>query len=254
MEDFDAFRVHASRAIDAVEGLVDAASQRADVVAAVRARAAQVFATQGRLYNIIVADPPWRYDNAGISGGTDAHYNSMADEDIWTLPVQGLAADDCALLMWATFPKLDIGMRTIKMWGFSYYREFTTWIKINRHKGTPVTGIGRVTRSNAEVLLLGVRGQIVQRRLQEETVGSVTLHRRGGHSEKPRSVLRDIERVWGNLPRIELFSRQRQVGWDAWGNEVTPSIAAFMQPSDARVQLRDEQDARAAEISAPGAR
>jgi N6-adenosine-specific RNA methylase IME4 len=28
----------------------------------------------------------------------------------------------------------------------------------------------------------------------------------------------------GDLPRIELFARQRSPGWDAWGNEVDSSL------------------------------
>lgn len=29
--------------------------------------------------------------------------------------------------------------------------------------------------------------------------------------------------MMGDLPRVELFARQRVPGWDAWGNEVEPS-------------------------------
>ena len=27
-------------------------------------------------------------------------------------------------------------------------------------------------------------------------------------------------RLMGDLPRIELFARQKSAGWDVWGNEV----------------------------------
>ena len=34
-------------------------------------------------------------------------------------------------------------------------------------------------------------------------------------------VIRDrIVELMGDLPRIELFARQRTEGWDCWGNEV----------------------------------
>ena len=29
----------------------------------------------------------------------------------------------------------------------------------------------------------------------------------------------------GDIPRIELFARQRVNGWDAWGNEVPEGVA-----------------------------
>ncbi len=41
-----------------------------------------------------------------------------------------------------------------------------------------------------------------------------------GHSKKPEEVRTRIVELVGNLPRIELFARQKIDGWDAWGNEL----------------------------------
>ena len=40
------------------------------------------------------------------------------------------------------------------------------------------------------------------------------------HSRKPAEVRERIVRLLGDVPRIELFARERVPGWDAWGNEV----------------------------------
>jgi N6-adenosine-specific RNA methylase IME4 len=40
------------------------------------------------------------------------------------------------------------------------------------------------------------------------------------HSRKPDCVRDRIVQLCGDLPRIELFARQRVDGWDCWGNEV----------------------------------
>jgi N6-adenosine-specific RNA methylase IME4 len=40
------------------------------------------------------------------------------------------------------------------------------------------------------------------------------------HSKKPSVTRELITRLVGELPRIELFSRNTTDGWDAWGNEV----------------------------------
>ena len=40
------------------------------------------------------------------------------------------------------------------------------------------------------------------------------------HSEKPNSARERIVKLCGDIPRIELFARQRVDGWDSWGNEV----------------------------------
>ena len=45
-----------------------------------------------------------------------------------------------------------------------------------------------------------------------------------GHSKKPDEVRHRIERLMGDVPRVELFARQYSPGWDVWGNQVNGSI------------------------------
>jgi len=40
------------------------------------------------------------------------------------------------------------------------------------------------------------------------------------HSKKPNEVRDKIVELVGDLPRIELFAREKVKGWDSWGNEV----------------------------------
>ena len=44
------------------------------------------------------------------------------------------------------------------------------------------------------------------------------------HSRKPFIVREKIVRLCGNLPKIELFAREKFEGWDHWGNEFASSI------------------------------
>ena len=58
-------------------------------------------------YNIIYADPPWQYrtySKKGQGRSAESHYPTMSIADIKALPVRSLAAKDCALFMWITFP------------------------------------------------------------------------------------------------------------------------------------------------------
>ena len=59
------------------------------------------------------------------------------------------------------------------------------------------------------------------------------------HSKKPAEARKRIVELLGDLPRIELFARQRSPGWDAWGNEVDSSLD---------MDYRREQDERIAGI------
>ena len=40
------------------------------------------------------------------------------------------------------------------------------------------------------------------------------------HSKKPDITREKIIALAGDLPRAELFARQKIPGWDVWGNEV----------------------------------
>lgn len=39
------------------------------------------------------------------------------------------------------------------------------------------------------------------------------------HSRKPDEAYELIERIYPELPKIELFARQARPGWAAWGNQ-----------------------------------
>ena len=51
-------------------------------------------------------------------------------------------------------------------------------------------------------------------------VDRLVIAKRDIHSRKPIIIKNKIVELIGDLPRIELFARQKTEGWDAWGNEV----------------------------------
>jgi N6-adenosine-specific RNA methylase IME4 len=40
------------------------------------------------------------------------------------------------------------------------------------------------------------------------------------HSEKPQQVHEGLERLYGDVRRLELFGRRERPGWKVWGNQV----------------------------------
>ena len=168
-------------------------------------------------YSVIYADPPWSYRNKGTRAAADNHYQTMSLPDIQALPVQDIAADDCALFLWATFPMLQEAMDTILAWGFEYKTAAVVWAKINRRFPSWFWGVGNWTRSNAEVCLLATRGKPKR---ASASVHSLVVSPVGRHSEKPVEARARIVKLMGDVPRIELFARERVDDWDAWGNEV----------------------------------
>ena len=53
-----------------------------------------------------------------------------------------------------------------------------------------------------------------------KAVRQLIISKRQEHSKKPDEVRDRIVELCGDLPRIELFARQRVEGWDCWGDEV----------------------------------
>ena len=177
-------------------------------------------------YNIIYADPPWSYKDKRdkhprMCGGAISHYNTMSIEQIKSLPIKDLAADNCMLFLWVTFPNLQEGLDVIKAWGFTYKTLGFSWIKTNKNNGKPFFGIGYYTKSNCEVCLIGVKGKPIK---VSNSVSSVVISPRQEHSKKPDQIRDKIVELCGDVPRIELFARKKAEGWDVWGNEVESDI------------------------------
>lgn len=198
----------------------------------------------GRTYQVIYVDVPWPFSGGG-NRSAKRHYPTMKINEIKALPVSNLAADDCALFLWATFPQLERASEVIKAWGFEYKTNAFTWIKTNKGNGKLAIGNGYWTRSNAEICLFATIGK--PQRLHAD-VHSVVITPRGRHSEKPDEVRQRIVRLMGDVPRIELFARQQVAGWDVWGNEV--ECVSFRNDNDELLAqlkgwLEDAQDFKA---------
>lgn len=174
-------------------------------------------------YQIIYADCPWKYNdpkgnNPKLGGIT---YPVMSDKQLCDLPIAKLANKDCALFMWATMPKLKEAFLVAEAWGFRYITCAFTWVKTNPKSGGIYSGLGHWTNGNAELCLFFKKGH--PKRI-EKNVKQIQMHPRGRHSQKPDKIRDEIIRLIGDLPRIELFARQKTPGWDVWGNEVESDI------------------------------
>lgn len=175
-------------------------------------------------YGIIYADPPWSYRDKALAGkrGAGCKYATQSMDWLCALPVKEIAADDCALFLWVTMPKLNECFRLISAWGFEYKTAAFTWVKVNKFAiYSWHWGMGRWTRANAELCLLATKGH--PKRVSA-SVHSVIESPIEGHSKKPDCTRERIVELLGDLPRIELFARQRVDGWDAWGNEVPRAL------------------------------
>ena len=133
------------------------------------------------------------------------------------LPVETLAADDCVLFLWVTFPLQKEGLETMRRWGFTYKTCGFNWVKRNKKSDSFFLGLGFWTRSNSEICILGTKGR--PKRVSK-AVPQVCDARIMEHSKKPDEIRDRIVELCGDGPRIELFARERYEGWDCLGDAI----------------------------------
>ena len=145
----------------------------------------------------------------------------MSVKDICGLKVEEITAKDCVLFLWATFPQIPEALRVIKAWGFQYKTVAFVWLKQNKSGKGWFFGLGFWTRGNAEICLLATKGKPHR---NSNRVHQFLISPIRGHSQKPEEAREKIVELMGDLPRVELFAREKTEGWDAWGNEVESDI------------------------------
>jgi N6-adenosine-specific RNA methylase IME4 len=178
-------------------------------------------------YNVIYADPPWKFGSQKTGGnmnsGAAQKYPVMKTTDIAMMPVEQLCADDCLLVMWYVGAMPEDALAVCKAWGFRLMNmNGFVWNKLTK-TGKPFFGMGYATRAGSESALIGVKGKLGNL-IKDRGVRAVISAPVGRHSEKPDDFRRAIVRMCGNAPRLEMFARIQYDGWDVFGNQVDNSI------------------------------
>jgi len=192
----------------------------------------------GKRYNIIYADPPWSYSKGvyqkfrPINNGKERlitdFYDTMSFAELAAVPISNISEKDCALFMWFTYSHLEQALKLTKEWGFKYKTVAFVWLKLSCN-GKLLSNIGSWTMGNTEAVLFATKGNLLKHKkrngIKQIVMPNTELRKRGGnrHSQKPDEVYERIEQLFGDIPKIELFARQKRMGWDAWGNQVPQS-------------------------------
>lgn len=177
-------------------------------------------------YKIIYADPPWSFNNKNTGGnmtsGSANQYNVMNIEDICKLPISEIANENCVLFMWWVASQPTEALKVVESWGFTL-KTMTglSWIKKTKND-KDFFGMGFWTRQSTENCLIATKGKI--KRISAG-VRNVIYAKVEEHSKKPDIFRNTIVNLMGDLPRVELFARQKTEGWDVFGNQVDNSIA-----------------------------
>ena len=154
-------------------------------------------------FQVIVADPPWRYDS-----GNSLPYPTMDIEEIKSMPIAGIADPNAILWLWTTNAHLRVAFEVVESWGFEY-RTLLTWCKDRM-------GTGEWLRGQTEHCLLATRGKPIFLNGAHTTVLNAA---RREHSQKPEEFYVLVSETCPGC-KVELFSRQSRKGWQAFGNDI----------------------------------
>jgi len=172
-----------------------------------------------------MADPPWHYSNSGLEYSAEQKYPVMTPEQIMSLDVKSIAKPNSILLLWVTWPQVEVAMDIIKAWGFKYLTGFP-WVKVKGVETkfnddvefTTQMGVGWWVRGVTEPIFICRRGRVSPPKTN--FVGLLSPNLR--HSRKPDSIYEYAETLEG--PYLEMFARRSRPGWDVWGNEVESNL------------------------------
>lgn len=185
-----------------------------------------------RRYNVILADPPWRFEvwsQRGMDRAADNHYPTTTIDSLSIMDVP--AADDCVLFLWATAPMLREALTIMEAWDFEYRTHFV-WDKDR-------AGTGYWNRNKHELLLIGTRGDIPAPAPGTQWNSVVAARWPGEHSAKPIEFHQLVEAYYPTARKLEMFARDRirppRDGWDTWGNEAAGLSDTAEVPDNAAV-------------------
>ena len=153
-------------------------------------------------FQVIVADPPWRYDT-----GASLPYPTMAIHEIKAMPIRQIADENATLWLWTTNAHLPVAFEVVAAWGFEY-KTLLTWVKDRM-------GTGDWLRGKTEHCLLGARGRPVFLHGNHTTALEAV---RREHSRKPEEFYSLVKATCPGS-KLELFAREQRAGWIGFGDQ-----------------------------------
>jgi N6-adenosine-specific RNA methylase IME4 len=198
-----------------------------------------LIAAHANEFRVISADFAWEfetYSGKGKQRSAERYYDTRSlewNKEFAAKYIPRLAAKDCVLLPWATWPQLPAAVEVITAAGFEYKTVGFFWLKTNKNAEVIqldgeglFKGTGYSTAANTEPVLLAKHHDSPLRLdLGLHQVVIAPHPGPGHHSAKPDEVYRRIERLYPG-PYLELFARKPREHWTTWGDElpqITPA-------------------------------
>lgn len=169
----------------------------------------------GAQMGVVYVDVPTDYGQTFSTARAAPHtkYPTLSLEELKAVRVRQIAAKDSVLWYWTPNCLIPEALEVIAAWGFTYVTS-AVWIK-----PTGVVSPGAI-RPHHETLLVAKRGQglVPIGECMPSFYQSPALSRQ--HSAKPTWFADQIDRLYPEVAKVDLFARGTRAGWLSLGNQV----------------------------------
>lgn len=146
------------------------------------------------------------YQALVINCSADGKWNAAA---LKALPIRSLCSTDAAVFLWCPSNCLSQGIAVLQEWGFKYHDILRSHIQLDQ-EGAPLM------RKCIPMLLVGVRGKVLQRRMQAACRPYVCMQ------SSPINLQQTLHMVDGFLDvsrKLVVGIDECQGAWDAWSSQ-----------------------------------
>ena len=173
----------------------------------------------GRLFDVIITDPPWQLATSNPTRGVALGYEQLTDNFIRDMPFAKLQ-DNGFLFMWVINAKYRFALSLFELWGYELVDEIT-WVKqtVNRRLAK---SHGFYLQHAKETCLVGRKGNDPPGTNRKMGGGDIIFSERRGQSQKPTEIYEAIERLVPGGYYLEIFGRRNNTrdGFVTIGNEL----------------------------------
>jgi mRNA (2'-O-methyladenosine-N6-)-methyltransferase len=198
----------------------------------------------GRLFDVIMMDPPWQLSSSQPSRGVAIGYSSLSDDLISRIPIKTIQVEGF-LFIWVINAKYGLALKLFEKWGYSLIDEIV-WVK-RTVTGKIAKGHGFYLQHSKETCLVGFKGNpdtflrnkhmlkgsgggmangVSTKKLFSDSFkgfgNDVIFSERRGQSQKPNEIYDIIEKIVPNGFYLEIFGRRNNLrsNWVTIGNEI----------------------------------
>jgi mRNA (2'-O-methyladenosine-N6-)-methyltransferase len=98
--------------------------------------------SEGRLFDVIMIDPPWQLSSSNPTRGVKIDYSVLTDQVIQDCNIPALQTEGF-IFIWAINSKMMTTLKFLKLWGYEYVDE-VQWVK--------QTVTGKIAKGHAHYL------------------------------------------------------------------------------------------------------